>query len=249
MPTAPDGSPDFDAIWERNKERIQERQPGITKEAWIKMAKEGSAQGGRRSPEGGQSGQSVQSAPEGSGGRRNAQMTPEQIANAATSSGLFKSGGPFYQGEYVLRPGMTANVTITTNQKNGILRVPNNALRFDPSAYIKDAVPTPQAGFGQQGTQRPAGGAAQGGNQERRSRLMDRGIVTKREDKIWILDENRKPKALVVKAGLTDGQYTEVSGEGVSEGLELLVGVDEVKKSAQAASPLQVGGVGGGGRR
>jgi HlyD family secretion protein len=67
------------------------------------------------------------------------------------------------------------------------------------------------------------------------------GVVAKREDRIWVL-ENGKPKALVVKAGITDGQFTEVSGEGLQEGLQVLVGVENTKQAAGAA-PL--GGPGG----
>lgn len=41
--------------------------------------------------------------------------------------------------------------------------------------------------------------------------------------RVWVL-ENGKPKALNVRLGLTDGTATEVSGEGIAEGLEVLSG-------------------------
>lgn len=41
--------------------------------------------------------------------------------------------------------------------------------------------------------------------------------------RVWVLD-NGKPKALNVRLGLTDGTATEVSGEGIAEGLEVLSG-------------------------
>jgi HlyD family secretion protein len=180
--------------------------------------------------------------------------------------GIFKAGGPFYQGEYALRPGMTANVTIITNQKSDILRVPNNALRFDPSPYVKlDAgqgqqdqtgQPNRQGAAGQQqrpmtlgggpmmfggGGNRGPGGGGGGGR--------DRGMVSRRDDRVWTLDEKRKPKSVSVRVGLTDGQFTEVVAEGISEGMDVLVGVEDSKKSSSpAANPFQMGG-GGGGRR
>jgi RND family efflux transporter MFP subunit len=255
-----DGPPDFDAMWERMKDRIQERQPGITKEAWIQQAKERQgqmAQGGG-SPADGRPGQTGSPRQTDTPRQRGAASTPQQIAAAASASGLLKAGGHFYQGEYVLRPGMTANVTIITNQKSGILRVPNTALRFDPSAYIKeDPKPAAQAA-GQQRPPGAGGGTFQAGAQQpdRRSRLMDRGIVARREDRVWTLDEKRKPKAVVVQAGLTDGQFTEITGEEATEGMEILIGVDDPKRSSPGAagSPFQMGnrpmgGGGGGGRR
>jgi HlyD family secretion protein len=38
----------------------------------------------------------------------------------------------------VLLPGMTANVRFTVNQKNGVLRAPNAALRFKPAGEDAD---------------------------------------------------------------------------------------------------------------
>ena len=72
-------------------------------------------------------------------------------------------------------------------------------------------------------------------------------MATRREDRIWVL-ENGKPKAIPVKAGITDGQFTEVTAENLQEGLTILVGVENAKPSASAtATPM--GGMPGGGRR
>lgn len=55
---------------------------------------------------------------------------------------------------------------------------------------------------------------------------------------IWVL-ENGAPKRLVVRAGLSDGRYTEVSGPGISEGMSVLIGSGATKKTeATAASPI-----------
>ncbi|MBK8789889.1 MAG: hypothetical protein IPO28_06890 [Holophagaceae bacterium] len=132
---------------------------------------------------------------------------------------------------------MTANVTISTNQRRDVLRVPNAALRFNPAAFVKDEKKTEGPRLGQPavmgGGPRPA---AQTGTGSRG------GMVARREDRIWVL-ENGKPKAIVVKAGISDGQFTEVSGEGITEGLQVLVGVENPKQAGGAAVPL------GGGRR
>jgi HlyD family secretion protein len=124
-----------------------------------------------------------------------------------------------------------------------VLRGPNAALRFNPVAFSKDEKKADGPRLGQPavmggGPPRPAG--AQTGTGSRG------GMVARREDRIWVL-ENGKPKAIVVKAGISDGQFTEVSGEGLTEGLQVLVGVENSKQAGAAAAPL--GGAPGGGRR
>jgi HlyD family secretion protein len=115
--------------------------------------------------------------------------------------------------------------------------VPNAALRFNPAAFIKDDKKTEGPKLGQ--PMMMGGGPRPGAQSGTGSRG---GVMAKREDRIWVL-ENGKPKAMVVKAGITDGQYTEVSGEGIQEGLQVLVGVESAKQ-ANGAAPL--GGMGGG---
>ena len=134
-----------------------------------------------------------------------------------------------------LLPGMTANITIMTAHESHVLRVPNAALRFNPNAFLPQA-DKPAAG---PGGQRPAGGAP-GAMQAKR----DAGHVIKREDHVWTLDAAGKPKQVPVTIGISDGQFTEVSGDGVSEGMAVLVGVeDTAKKAAAGAAPIG-GGMG-----
>ena len=44
----------------------------------------------------------------------------------------------------------------------------------------------------------------------------------KEHPEVWVLRDG-KPVALPVKTGITDGLFTEVSGEGITEGLEVIV--------------------------
>ena len=71
-------------------------------------------------------------------------------------------------------------------------------------------------------------------------------MVARREDRVWIL-ENDQPKAITVKAGISDGQSTEVTGEGIKEGMMVLVGAEDLKKTANRP-PAPVGGMSGGRR-
>jgi HlyD family secretion protein len=52
--------------------------------------------------------------------------------------------------------------------------------------------------------------------------------------RLWVLDGN-VPRALEVRVGLSDGTMTEVSGDGVSEGLEVIVGQTAPAGSTPAA--------------
>ena len=224
-----EAAPDPEKAWERMKDRLPQ---GTTKEEFFKRFRERMARI-----------QSPASMP-AAAAKPAANATADLQALARTPGGASLLPGPKFTGNLALRSGMTANVTIITNQKRDVLRVPNAALRFNPAAFIKDdKKEAPRAGLGQPMgmcmRQRP-GGSGQAGAKG--------GLVLRREDRVWIL-ENGKPKAVVVKAGITDGQFTEISGEGVTEGMQVLVGVESAGKNA--SSGTSVGGLSmpGGGRR
>lgn len=114
--------------------------------------------------------------------------------------------------DLTLRPGMTATASIAALQKDGVLLVPNSALRFSPAnaapagagsggaSLVSKLLPRPPS----MGTRRSAGEAARGS-----------------EGRIWVLRDGRAEPVTVTK-GLTDGRQTEVSGEGVTEGLAVI---------------------------
>ena len=230
VPTA-EVAPDPEQAWERMKDRMAAQ--GVTKDQFLKRFKERLAEGGGR-PGGGRPALNAMPASATA-------LAGDPKSLARIPGGASQLGGPKFTGNLALRSGMTANVTISTNQRRDVLRVPNSALRFNPAAFVKDEKKTEGPRLGQPammgGGPRPA---AQTGTGSRG------GMVARREDRIWVL-ENGKPKAIVVKAGISDGQFTEVSGEGITEGLQVLVGVENPKQAGGAAAPL--GGAPGGGRR
>jgi HlyD family secretion protein len=219
-----EGAPDPEKAWERMKDRLP---AGTTKQEFMKRFKERMA--GR------------ETAPAPMISRLQTTSKDPQVL-ARIPGGASELPGPKFTGNLALRSGMTANVTISTNQVKDVLRVPNAALRFNPSAFIKDEKKTDGPRLGQPmvmgGGQRPSGGAQAGTGSKG-------GMVARREDRIWVL-ENGKPKAIVVKAGISDGQFTEVTGEGLTEGMQILVGVDNSKQASGAVMPL--GGAQGGRR-
>ncbi len=197
-------------------ERRKDQVPaGTTKEDFIKRIRERMAEGGGRGPS--------HDAPQVAGGQ-------------SSTARYIQPGSPVYKGDLALLPGMTANVSIVVNSRRDVLRAPSVALRFNASAFLKeDAAPKAETrGPGSQGGQRAAG---QGG-------LPAKGMVSRREDRVWILEKG-KPKSITVKAGVSDGQFTELLGNELAEGTQVLTGIDDSKKAAaaQAATPI-----GGGGR-
>lgn len=116
-----------------------------------------------------------------------------------------------------LRPGMTAAATIVAVERSDVLLVPNTALRFTPAQAAGADRPTASGGGGimaqlmprmpRGSGQRRAAGEARGGAQGERS--------------VWVLRDGQAVP-MTVRTGISDGRMTEVSGEGVTEGLPVI---------------------------
>ena len=107
--------------------------------------------------------------------------------------------------ELLLRPGMTATASIAAARRDGVLLVPNAALRFTPAAATAPAAAAPSAGAGLVSSlmPRPPRGAA------KRAGVVD---ARNSERQLWVLRDGAAV-AVAVKAGLSDGRRTEVSGD------------------------------------
>jgi len=112
-----------------------------------------------------------------------------------------------------LLPYLTANVQFELSRSTGVLLVPNAALRWFPQAAqadpkYKDIVTGPGQGKGAAGAgQTPAAQPAAKG----------------RQGYLWVRDGNLA-KPLKVSIGPSDGTVTEVQGDEVKEGLEVITG-------------------------
>ncbi len=103
-----------------------------------------------------------------------------------------------------LRPGMTANATITYADKKDVLAVPNAALRFKPPPEAN--IPKPEGSAATAHRPRDgAGGAGAGGGGAGRG-----GAKGANDAKvIWTLNDSA-PVQVSIKTGLSDGAYTEI---------------------------------------
>ncbi len=117
-----------------------------------------------------------------------------------------------------LRPGMTATAEITTAKHEGVLLVPNAALRFTPpqtapaekkGSFVSSLFP--------RGPARP----------KLAKTVPDKAASTTR--KIWLLQED-KPVAIEVKIGLTNGRYTEIVSGELQPGMAVITGTQKIAK-------------------
>jgi HlyD family secretion protein len=120
-----------------------------------------------------------------------------------------------------LRPGMTATATITATERQQVLLVPNTALRFAPASARADA-PAAAASGARNGIvgslmPRPSGlGRRAGGGNSQRGQASAPG-----PRQVWVLHAGQ-PVAIPVTTGLTDGRVTEVSGEALQPGMQVI---------------------------
>jgi HlyD family secretion protein len=185
---------------------------------------------------------------------RNAATT---IQNVVTYDAVIDVENP----ELKLKPGMTANVTFVWAERDDVLKVPNAALRFKPSADALAKNNVAVAGFagtGTDGADHPHGngGKWRKHNAEAQAPVADPSDAGAQtgdrpeagwkkpadEKTVWMLKDGQL-EAVKVKVGVTDGTNTEVVS-GLSENDEV---VTESNDPAGGQKPKQQGAPGMGG--
>ena len=121
-----------------------------------------------------------------------------------------------------LKPGMTANVSVMIAHRDGVLKIPNAALRFRPESAKRES--------GKSGPPQKAG-------EQVKSAEGDQG----RPGRVWVLSPEGKPTPVSISLGITDGTFSEVIGGDLREGGEVIVEQTSGKKgSAQSSAPPPV---------
>lgn len=123
--------------------------------------------------------------------------------------------------ELQLLPGMTANVRIVTNVSEGVLKVPNAALRFRPPQNDKEKSERKAAGSGTEVRHRGTRGAP---GSARVYQLQAGKLVP-----------------LPVQLGASDGLMTEVTAPSLNEGSEVVIGTLQ-PADGKRPSPAMGGG-------
>ncbi|HSQ36109.1 MAG TPA: efflux RND transporter periplasmic adaptor subunit [Candidatus Binatia bacterium] len=145
--------------------------------------------------------------------------------------------------EGLLLPGMTATIDFLIGQAKDVLRVANAALRLKPSQeMIQELMKQFAARTGRTPGAMPAGpspgnngGSPGAGANGMRKRPKDAGLL-------WILDASGNPKALRVRTGISDGQMTEIRGEEIKEGLEVIksITLSATEQAAQGPPRMRI---------
>lgn len=125
---------------------------------------------------------------------------PKTIQNVVTYAVIMEVGNP----EFKLKPGMTATVSIVTAHKEGILKVPNSAFRFQPESL----------------------------NEGSKSNRGNKGAG--KNSSLWVLNPNGGMVMVPVNLGISDGIFTEIKEGALKVGQEVVVGnVAESTEPAQ----------------
>ena len=119
-----------------------------------------------------------------------------------------------------LKPGMTANVSIMIAHREGVLKIPNAALRFRPSSARKET---------------GRGSSPQKSVEQVKSTDGDQG----RPGRVWVVSAEGKPAPKSIVLGITDGTFSEVISGDLQEGGEVIVEETSGKKTQGGpASPF-----------
>jgi HlyD family secretion protein len=130
-----------------------------------------------------------------------------------------------------LKPGMTANIDITTEVKENVLRIPNSALRFRPDKVAifpyPEEMKKEKVGK-KQGVKPPGqpgpGGMGEGGpvdNAEDNNGAKKKSGKDESETTIWVL-KGGKPESIKIKTGISDSSNIEVKSGELKEGMEVI---------------------------
>lgn len=176
-------------------------------------------------------------------------LNPVNVQNVVTYNVVIDVNNP----EQTLKPGMTANLTITIDERNNVLKVPNSALRFRPQDASGNSARggggngggQGQGGQGRRGQgngQQAAGGngggasagagANAGGGANAGSNGGDNSnfapasapVLPGQTRVVWVLGQDGKPQPRRIKVGLSDGASTEVVEGNLNEGDMVITG-------------------------
>ena len=118
---------------------------------------------------------------------------PEVVQNVVTYTTIVSAPNP----DLLLLPGMTAQLRIVVSDVSGILKIPSQALRFQP----KDTGPP----SGHEGTNQTA---------------SFQSSAT-----VWLVDDGGRPKPVAVRLGASDDNGAELLEGALSEDQQVIIGI------------------------
>ena len=178
-------------------------------------------------------------------------LNPQTVQNVVTYSVIIGIENP----DLKLKPGMTANITVTVDQRDNVLKVANAALRYTPAGTQREQLrgqrgggfnPPPSSTTEQapQASRRGAPGPApsrlapgQKWDPADKIKMVPPKRPSDRPGVVYVLNAQQKPEARRVLLGITDGSATEVVSGEIRQGDSVIIG-----DSTQAANSPTSGG-------
>ena len=163
-------------------------------------------------------------------------LNPQNVQNVVTYNVVIDVSNP----EQKLKPGMTANLTVTIDERNDVLKVPNSSLRFTPQTTDAAQSRNSNGSRRNAGQRRNAGNAnggdpaatpqgdgsnaqQQGGSRGQFARATE-PVLPGQTRRVWVLGADGKPEPRRIKVGLSDGTATEVVEGDLREGDVIVTG-------------------------
>lgn len=187
-------------------------------------------------------------------------LNPVNVQNVVTYNVVIDVDNP----EQKLKPGMTANLTITIDERNNVLKVPNAALRFTPQGVTgqrrgqgagsrgnwtpANDQASPQTNTSSNANSGEGGGAGATGasrdGQRERITPATAPVLSGQTRLVWVLGKDGTPQARRITVGLSDGVATEVVTGNLVEGETVVIG-ETLAGTAKPQTTQQAPGFGG----
>ncbi len=140
-------------------------------------------------------------------------LSPEVVQNVVSYDVIIEVSNP----ELLLKPGMTANVTVLVDQRVNILKVPSGALRFQPATEQKESSSKRNEGMNMaRNLPSPENISSAKPNPS--------GLRKTGQTALWILNQQGKPEPVPVQTGISDGTFTQVISDNLKEGDKVITG-------------------------
>jgi HlyD family secretion protein len=188
-------------------------------------------------------------------------LSPQTVQNVVTYSVILSIDNS----ELKLKPGMTANIAITVDQRDKVIKVANAALRYTPPGISREELRRDHtfAAVAEAQSDNPQVRAAnepaivshlapgQKWDPSEKMKFVPPKRTLQRPGVVFVLNAQQKPEERKIVVGITDGAATEVVSGDLHAGDRVVIGDStQVTKSPAPANPgFAFGfGRGGGGR-
>ena len=137
-------------------------------------------------------------------------FAPREEQNVVTYATVIEVANP----DLSLRPGMTATVSVITNERKDVLRVESIALRFKAD---------------------PEDDALAQNDKEQNKLTENEESSLEPQQTLWVLTEVGKVKPVLIRTGISDGNFTEVLDGAIREGERVIVGYASQWKTSNSS--------------